>query len=96
MWKWIGGFVIALVALAVTQGPKLLLNFPELIGVLSQIREPIGAYRVGLLPGRRVRPSLVVVFSSLIVARPPAIPRDTSPSHVTFRVRATRVPSTPS
>jgi len=45
MWKWTGAFIIAVTLLIATQGPKLLLNFPELIGILSRVRDPIGENR---------------------------------------------------
>ena len=42
MWKWIGALAIVLGLTLTIQGPTLILQFPELLGVLSRIREPIG------------------------------------------------------
>ena len=44
MWKWVGGALITLVMtgfLVVTNLPNILLHYPSLLSIISQIREPI-------------------------------------------------------
>ena len=45
MWKWAAALIVLLGALVVTQGRSLVLRYPELIGVIARIREPIGPQR---------------------------------------------------
>ena len=48
MGRWIAGIGVSLAllaGLAVLQGPQLLLQFPELIGLIREITDPIGPKR---------------------------------------------------